>query len=97
MRSLLSAASLLSVAVGNFAASGVSAAVERGGGGGSGGGGSSGWLPDKEKGYPGRLIKYYLMLSAVSAANFVFFVGVVARKYEYKRPEAEGRGRWRRK
>lgn len=79
MRSLLSAASLLSVAVGNFAASGVTAAVERGGG------ASGGWLPDVERGTQGRLVPYYLMLAGVSAVNFLFFAGIVARKYEYKR------------
>ena len=84
MRSLLSAASLLSVAVGNFAASGVTAAVERG----SGGSGSGGWLPDKEKGSPGRLVRYYLMLAGIASFNTLFFVGVVARGYAYKRPAA---------
>ena len=92
MRSLLSAASLLSVAVGNFAASGVTAAVERGGGKGGGG-----WLPDKENGTPGRLVPYYFMLAGVSAANLLFFVGVVARKYEYKRPVVMAAARRRRK
>jgi peptide/histidine transporter 3/4 len=86
MRSLLSAASLLSVAVGSFAASGVTAAVERGGGARGGG-----WLPDSERGSPGRLSQYYLMLAGVSAANFLFFVLVVARSYEYKRPAAARR------
>lgn len=73
MRSLLSAANSLSVAIGSFAASGVTAAVQRGGS-------EKGWLPDKEKGYPGRLVRYYLMLAGVSAVNFLFFVFVVARR-----------------
>lgn len=81
MRSILSAAALLSVAVGNFATSGVSAAVERGRGG--------GWLPDPAKNYEGKLISYYLMLAAVSLVNFLFFVGVVARSYRYKTPKGK--------
>ena len=51
----------------------------------------SGWLPDSERGSPGRLSQYYLMLAGVSAANFLFFVLVVAKSYEYKRPAAARR------
>ena len=78
----------------------MTAAVERGAEGGSSGarnesgnGGGGGWLPDVERGTQGRLVPYYLMLAGISAVNFLFFVGVVARKYEYKRPAAAAAAR----
>ncbi|KAK9827716.1 hypothetical protein WJX81_004356 [Elliptochloris bilobata] len=78
MRSTASALQLVTTALGNYVATGVTMAVTSA----TTAGGRRGWLPDNLN--QGRLDLYYTVLVLLSAANMLFFL-VVAHFYQYKK------------